>query len=286
MSDPLVARSAPAAPVPVAASRAQLAALLPSELKRLLLRWRVMPVLLLAFAPAAMLAARFVKIHLLGGGEESAGEIANRFAMVFQTLGLRTTIFFGCVVMFTGLFRGEILERTLHYYLLAPLDRRVLLLGKYLAGVGAASLLYGGSLVAQLVLLYLPSRSFDGMALLLSASTLGLGASYLLVVVMACVGYGALFVYLSLAFKNPVLPAVVVLGWEGINFLLPATLKRISFLHYLQSLCPVPVSAGPFSIPAEPTPAWLSVLALLALAACFLALAAKKLARLEVAYGE
>jgi len=205
---------------------------------------------------------------------------------IFQTLGLRTTIFFGCVVMFTGLFRGEILERTLHYYLLAPLDRRVLLLGKYLAGVGAASLLYGGSLVAQLVLLYLPSRSFDGMALLLSASTLGLGASYLLVVVMACVGYGALFVYLSLAFKNPVLPAVVVLGWEGINFLLPATLKRISFLHYLQSLCPVPVSAGPFSIPAEPTPAWLSVLALLALAACFLALAAKKLARLEVAYGE
>lgn len=286
MSEPLVARPVPVAPVPVAASRAQLAALLPSELKRLLLRWRVMPVLLLAFAPAAMLAARFVKIHLLGGGEESAGEIANRFAMVFQTLGLRTTIFFGCVVMFTGLFRGEILERTLHYYLLAPLDRRVLLLGKYLAGVTAASLLYGGSLVAQLVLLYLPSRSFDGMAVLLSTNTLGLGASYLLVVVMACVGYGALFVYLSLAFKNPVLPAIVALGWEGINFLLPATLKRISLLHYLQSLCPVPVSAGPFSIPAEPTPAWLSVLALLALAACFLALAAKKLARLEVAYGE
>lgn len=286
MSEPLVARPVPVAPVPVAASRAQLAALLPSELKRLLLRWRVMPVLLLAFAPAAMLAARFVKIHLLGGGEESAGEIANRFAMVFQTLGLRTTIFFGCVVLFTGLFRGEILERTLHYYLLAPLDRRVLLLGKYLAGVAAASLLYGGSLVAQLVLLYLPSRSFDGMAVLLSMNTLGLGASYLLVVVMACVGYGALFVYLSLAFKNPVLPAIVVLGWEGINFLLPATLKRISLLHYLQSLCPVPVSAGPFSIPAEPTPAWLSVLALLALAACFLALAAKKLARLEVAYGE
>ena len=277
--------AAPVAEIP-AAGRTQLAALVPAELKRLLLRWRVMPVLLLAFAPAAMLAARLVKIQLVGGGEESAGELANRFAMVFQAVGLRTTLFFGCVVLFTGLFRGEILERTLHYYLLAPLDRRVLLLGKYLAGVAAAALLFGVSVIAQLVLLYLPSRGFDGAALLLSGATVKLAASYLLVVLLACAGYGALFVFLSLAFRNPVIPAAVVLGWEGINFLLPATLKRISFLHYLQSLCPVPVSAGPFSLPAEPTAGWLSVLALLALAAVFLTLAARRLARLEVAYAD
>jgi ABC-type transport system involved in multi-copper enzyme maturation permease subunit len=283
MSDAAVA---PVAAIPAAAGRAQLAALVPAELKRLLLRWRVMPVLLLAFAPAAMLAARLVKIQLVGGGEESAGELANRFAMVFQAVGLRTTLFFGCVVLFTGLFRGEILERTLHYYLLAPLDRRVLLLGKYLAGVAAATLLYGVSVIAQLVLLYLPSRGFDGAALLLSGATLRLAASYLLVVLLACAGYGALFVFLSLAFRNPVIPAAVVLGWEGINFLLPATLKRISFLHYLQSLCPVPVSAGPFSLPTEPTAGWLAVLALLALAAVFLTLAARRLARLEVAYAD
>lgn len=283
MSDAAVA---PVAAIPAAAGRAQLAALVPAELKRLLLRWRVMPVLLLAFAPAAMLAARLVKIQLVGGGEESAGELANRFAMVFQAVGLRTTLFFGCVVLFTGLFRGEILERTLHYYLLAPLDRRVLLLGKYLAGVAAATLLYGVSLIVQLVLLYLPSRGFDGAALLLSGATLRLAASYLLVVLLACAGYGALFVFLSLAFRNPVIPAAVVLGWEGINFLLPATLKRISFLHYLQSLCPVPVSAGPFSLPTEPTAGWLAVLALLALAAVFLTLAARRLARLEVAYAD
>lgn len=270
----------------VAAGRTQLAALVPAELKRLLLRWRVMPVLLLAFAPAALLAARFVKIQLLGGGEESAGELANRFAMVFQTLGLRTTLFFGCVVLFTGLFRGEILERTLHYYLLAPLDRRILLFGKYLAGVLAAALLFGSSLVVQLALLYLPSRSFDGATLLLSAATLKLAASYLLVVLMACTGYGALFVYLSFAFRNPVVPAAAVLGWEGINFLLPATLKRISVVHYLQSLCPVPVSAGPFSLPSEPTAGWLSVVAVLALAVGLLVLAARRLARLEVVYAE
>jgi hypothetical protein len=51
------------------------------------------------------------------------------------------------------------------------------------------------------------------------------------------------------------IPAAAILGWEWINFLLPPALKKISVIHYLQSLCPVPVPHGPFALPAEPTPA-------------------------------
>ena len=49
-------------------------------------------------------------------------------------------IFFGCLGIFMNLFRGEVLDRSLHYYFLAPVRREVLVIGKYLAGThrGAA----------------------------------------------------------------------------------------------------------------------------------------------------
>ena len=37
--------------------------------------------------------------------------------------------------IFSNLFRGEMLEKTLHYYYLTPLRREVLVAGKYLAGL-------------------------------------------------------------------------------------------------------------------------------------------------------
>ena len=55
------------------------------------------------------------------------------------------------------------------------------------------------------------------------------------------------------------IPAARVLGWEWLNSFLPAVLKKISVIHYLQSLCPVPIDAGPFALPAEPTPAPLAI---------------------------
>ena len=57
------------------------------------------------------------------------------FATVFQFFYLRFAIFFGCVGIFTNLFRAEMLEKSLHFYLLSPIRREVLLLGKYLAGL-------------------------------------------------------------------------------------------------------------------------------------------------------
>jgi len=38
----------------------------------------------------------------------------------FQIFYLRVGIFFGCMGLFTWLFRGEIVEKSLHYYFLSP----------------------------------------------------------------------------------------------------------------------------------------------------------------------
>ena len=53
------------------------------------------------------------------------------FAGIFQFFYLRLAIFFGCLGMFMYLFRGEMSNRTLHYWFLAPARREVLLVGKY-----------------------------------------------------------------------------------------------------------------------------------------------------------
>ena len=66
------------------------------------------------------------------------------FAAMFQFFYLRAAIFFGCMGIFSNLFRGEMLEKTLHYYYLTPMRRELLVAGKYLAGpVGGAGAVRG-----------------------------------------------------------------------------------------------------------------------------------------------
>ena len=80
------------------------------------------------------------------------------------------------------------------------------------------------------------------------------------------------------------MPAAAILGWEWLNSFLPAVLKKVSVIHYLQSLCPVPIDAGPFALPAEPTPAPLAIGGLLLLVAALLYAAIYRARRLEVLY--
>ena len=71
----------------------------------------------------------------------------------------------------------------------------------------------------------------------------GLGhlGSYLLVTVLACLGYGSLFLLLGLLARNPILPAVPILIWESMNHILPSSLKFLSVIFYLEPLLPVEV---------------------------------------------
>src|SRR5213594_180485 len=76
------------------------------------------------------------------------------FSGIYSALILRTVIFFGCAWIFMNLFRGEIVDRSLHYYFLSAVRRDVLVIGKYLSGLIASVVLFTVSTAGSLMLLY------------------------------------------------------------------------------------------------------------------------------------
>lgn len=240
-----------------------------------------------AAAPVLLMMV-FVIVKRPGGDPlfSTLGDARTAYANMFQTVMLRGLIFFGCVGIFTTLFRGEVLERSLHYLLLSPLRRSVLVTGKYLAGLLLAWVLFGGSVLFSFLLMYPPFGMGRAMEDLTGGPGGGQLFAYLSVTMLACVGYGAVFLILGLVFKNPIIPAAVVLGWESINFLLPPALKKISVTHHLKGMVPLPMSEGPFAVVAEPPPVWFSVLALVGLTLVVLVAATALLRRMEVNYGD
>lgn len=262
----------------------QLAAMLGLELRKTFLRLRALPVVVIAFLPATLALLRLAGSGLGSMRPTPAGELALSYANLYQFFFLRLVVFFVAFAIFTYLVRGETAERSLHFYLLAPLKREVFLAGKYVTGVLAAGTLFSVSLALQLLLAFVPSVTSQGSAYLFAGPGAGHALAYFGVVWLAVLGYGTVFLALALAFRNPMIPAAVLLGWEWINFFLPPVLQRISVIHYLQSLCPVPIDRGPFALPVTPTPAVLAVPGLLVLSGLLLWLAARKARKLQVTY--
>src|SRR5687768_16947433 len=82
------------------------------------------------------------------------GMLNQVYAAVYGGLILRTLVFFGCAWVFMNLFRGEVVDRSLHYYFLSPVRREVLVVGKYLSGLIATIVLFIITTVASMAILY------------------------------------------------------------------------------------------------------------------------------------
>jgi hypothetical protein len=214
------------------------------------------------------------------------------FAGVFQFFYLRLAIFFGCLGMFMYLFRGEMSNRTLHYWFLAPARREVLLAGKFAAGLIASAVIFGGGAILAFTAMVWPHDAVEVQAYW-SAGGLGHAFWYAAAAVLGCVGYGSVFLALGLYIRNPIVPAAVLLAWEGVNGILPHALQKMSILYYLQSLCPVP---APFdddvptlvrllAAPAAPASRPGAVLGLLVLTAFVLWIASRAVRRMQISYG-
>jgi len=112
--------------------------------------------------------------------------------------------------------------------------------------------------------------------------------AYVLIVVLACLGYGAVFLLLSMMFRNPTPAAMLVLGWEAINPVLPSLLQKISVASYLRHLMPVTVPGdGIFAlltVTTEPVAGWVAVLGLMTLIVVVLAYSCFRVRRLEIRY--
>jgi ABC-type transport system involved in multi-copper enzyme maturation permease subunit len=264
----------------------QTLAILRLELRKNFLSRRALLIYVLAALPVVLLFL----LAILPPGDGATSEFGNfsalsvAFSLIYNTLILRAVVFFGCAWIFMNLFRGEVVDRSLHYYFLSPVRREVLVVGKYLSGLITSIVLFGLTTLASLFMLYFPRFSAESTRYFFEGAGGKQALIYLGITTLAVIGYGAIFLIIGLFFRNPIIPALLVYGWEWINFLLPPLLKKVSVIHYLHSLMPVPMSEGPFAVMAEPTPAWLSVPSLLVFTLIVLALAGYHTRRMEISY--
>jgi hypothetical protein len=267
----------------------QIVAVARMDLAKNLLSMRAAVIYLLAAFPVFVLGISLVMWHAFGEGpgefESGIGmQMKVFFAIVYQFM-IRFLVYAGCVWIFMNLFRGEVLDRSLHYYFLAPIRREVLVLGKFLSGWIATSVLFAGATLVSFLLVFAHGGPARAVRYVLSGDGMGQLIGYLTVTLLACLGYGAVFLVMGLFLRSPIVPALVIFLWEQANPYLPALLKKISVIFYLNSLRPVAINEGPFAIIADPVPGWLAVSGLFLFTAAVLCAAALRIRRMEIVYG-
>jgi hypothetical protein len=261
----------------------QLAAVMRLELRKSFAGRRAFGLYLLAAAAPTVLVLR----ALVPRGIDNPGDLGEAtqlMAVLYQGFILRIVVFLGCVAIFGSLIRREVLDRSLHFYFLTPMRRELLVVAKYLTALLVSLALFGASTLASFILAYLPYDSRLRSAFLFQGPGLAHLGSYLLVTALACAGYGAAFLALGFFFRSPAIPALGLFGWEAIHFLLPPVLKQLSVIHYLQALCPVPLSEGPFALLSDAPSAGAAIGGLLTLAVALVLLSALRIRRMEVLY--
>ncbi len=237
---------------------------------------------LLAYGPVVVIG-----LHAFFDTHTQVQENTLVLAGIVQFYYLRLALFFGCMAIFTRLIRGEMVERSLHYYLLAPVRRELLVIAKFVSGFLTASYFFGSAILASCLLMY-GNNGAKGLDYILNGPGWHQMWAYLAVTLLACLGYGAVFLAFSLVFKNPIVPGVVLLGWEAINPVVPALLQKVSIIFYLRHLMPVDVPAqgvlALLTVVTEPVPHWLAVLGIVVLATAVLVFACYRVRRLEISY--
>jgi hypothetical protein len=212
------------------------------------------------------------------------------FATVFQVFYLRLLVFFGCVGIFMNLFRGEVLDRSLHYYFLAPVRREIVLAGKFAAGLTAAIAVFCTSTLVQFFALYAHFDSSLIREYLFHNGGMFHLISYVGVTALACLGYGSVFAAAGIRYRNPIIPAAVIVVWEGANGFMPAVLQKFSIIYYLKSLCPLEISPDVpkffalLVVNPEPMAPFLAVTGVLVVSLLLLLAGTWKLKRMEINY--
>lgn len=252
------------------------------EWRRQLLTPRVLWPLFLALLPLAVTGTMAWAVMHFRGELNNPANMTEVYANLYHALIVRVVLFFGCLALFLNLVRGEVEERTMHYLLLTPIRRPLLVLGKYVAAVGSSSLLFGTATIGSFLLVHLP----QGIATAFTASSLRQLAAYWGMTVLGCIGYGAFFLLLGCLLRSPGPLVALFFAWEWFEFLLPPLLKQVSVVHYLKALTPVPIAEGPFALLADPTPAPLAVLQVAIYAAVAVSLAAWAASRADLDYGK
>lgn len=244
-------------------------------------------VYLMALAPAVIIFLHGVIDRNMGNTASHVAADTQAMTGIVQIYYIRLGVFFGCMGVFTWLVRGEVIEKTLHYALLTPIRREILGIGKFLAGLIASTTIFGAGVVICFVLMYWHIGS-AGRDYVLNGPGMGQLGSYLLATTLACVGFGSVFFALSLVFKNPIVPAALLMGWETISGILPALLQKLTITYYLKQLTPIELPQtglmALFTVVAQPLPKAVAVLGLCALSGVVVTFACIGMRRMEISY--
>ncbi|KAF0248674.1 MAG: hypothetical protein FD167_1921, partial [bacterium] len=264
--------------MPLALWWRQLQAIFRVEVKKNVFNRRAISLYLLALTPSII----FIMLIFFGNKRRLIDPvfINQTFSEVYEGLILRVVIFFGCSWIFINLFRAEINNKSLHYYFLAPVRRELLVIGKYFSGLLTASVLFSITTLLCLFLIYYPRGYEASMQYIFEGPGLNYILSYWGISVLGCVGYGAIFLLLGIFLRNPIVPATLFYTWELMSFLLPPVLKKLTIIHYLQSLTPIKFSEGPYAILAEPSSPWIAIPSMLLLSAIILVVACLKVRKM------
>jgi len=262
----------------------QIGAIFRLEIEKNFLSRRSILIYLIAFLPLFPLLLLAI-VTPPGNEWKDFNQYSVIYSIIYNSLILRTIVFFGSAWIFMNLFRGEMVDRSLHYYFLSAVRREVLVVGKYISGLATSIILFMTTTVVALLLLYFPHFYSQSLRYFTEGRGFTQLLTYAGITILACVGYGAFFLIVGLFVRNPIIPALLLYGWEWLNFLLPPLLKKVSVIHYLNSLVPVPVSEGPFAVVADPTPAYIAVPSMLVVTIIVLILAAYRIRHMEIRYG-
>jgi ABC-type transport system involved in multi-copper enzyme maturation permease subunit len=268
----------------------QIGAILRLELRKTFLSRRGWWVYLLALFPIVIFGGHSLTM-ILRRQPCDFGRDTNIFAGVFQMLNLRLVLFFGCLGIFMKLFRGELLDRSLHYYFLAPVRRDVLVVGKYAAGLLAAIVIFTAGGILEWIAMYAHFPWVETSAYLRNGNGWSHLTAYAGATALGCVGYGSVFLLAGALFRNPIFPAAIVALWESVNSFLPGFLQKFSVIYYLKSMCPIqapPDVDPPLSlliVNVDPIAPALAVTGMLAFTCLVLVVAALQVRRMEIDYG-
>lgn len=227
--------------------------------------------LILALLPTAI-AAIYVYGNF-GRPSYDINKIHSIYEGLIRILYLHFIVFFSANILGFAAVRQEMDDKTLHYLLLQPVPRPILILGKAAACLSLGCVLCFASLWVTYLTMTLPLCG--GAAVV--ADLFGEGRFVVLlkescVLALGLSAYAGIAMLMGSIFKSALF-GLFLLGWEAGLPYLPSVLKKWTVMHYLQSLLPERLTEQRqlFELLGEPSSVLPSIAIVLGVSATFIA---------------
>lgn len=224
-----------AAPEGSAARRFQAAFVL--SLRRLIRTKFLMRISILAALPVVMAILSYFGPDF-ASETETMRQIDGIWMLLISLVYLKFIVFFGASIFGFAVMRQEVEDQTLHYLLLQPVDRWMLIIGRFLAFLIIGSAICVTSLWISYFVLTGPRLGvgyvFDA---LFSEGRFQDLLTESLVIVLGLLVFGSLALLMASIFKS-VFYVLLLLAWESSLPYLPSSLKFWTITHYLHGLLP------------------------------------------------